>query len=35
MSFGQWLFVHAEWASSRVETIPSDDSDKLFPVYMD
>jgi hypothetical protein len=29
MSFGKWLFVHAEWASSRVETIPSDDSDEL------
>jgi hypothetical protein len=27
MSFGQWLFVHAEWASARVETLPSDDSE--------
>lgn len=29
MSFGQWLFVHAEWASGQVETLPSEDSEDL------
>jgi hypothetical protein len=26
MSFGQWLFVHAEWSSQRVESLPSEDT---------
>jgi hypothetical protein len=26
MSFGQWLFVHAEWLSQRVESVSSEDT---------
>jgi hypothetical protein len=26
MSFEQWLFVHSEWVSHRVESLPSEDS---------
>jgi hypothetical protein len=26
MSFGQWLFVHAEWLSQRIESLPSEDT---------
>ena len=26
MSFGQWLFLHSEWAAQRIETLPSDDT---------
>ena len=28
MSFGQWLFVHAEWMSQRVISLPSQDSSR-------
>ena len=26
MSFGQWLFLHSEWSSQRVESVASEDS---------
>jgi hypothetical protein len=34
MSFGQWLFVHSEWFSQRVESLPSEDSFQP-PTYLE
>ena len=29
MSFGQWLFLHSEWAAQRVESLPSEDASEI------
>ena len=34
MSFGQWLFLHSEWTSQRVESVPSDDASE-FPLSLE